>query len=296
MNKQVSGFTFIKNGLTLGYPVLESIRSIEPLCDEVVINVGYDDPDLTQGDGTYEYLRDNLPEKKFVFLQSYWDPNLTSQGLVLSQQTNIALEKCTGKYCQYIQGDEALHESDYPAIEAGVKEMEKNSQIEGLVYKYLHFYGNVDALLYTRKIYRREVRMIRNHLGIKSHLDAQGFKHADGSKLKAKLIDATVHHYGWARKEQVMAKKVEAMDKLYHGKEHQQKEEFIYRKIWGIRPFKGTHPKVMQEWIKTHRNEIDIHSLPLDWKWNNVGLAISDFIERMTGYRMGEYKNYKLIK
>ena len=45
---KVSGFTFIKNGLTLGYPVLESILSIEPLCDEVIVNVGFEDEQCTQ--------------------------------------------------------------------------------------------------------------------------------------------------------------------------------------------------------------------------------------------------------
>jgi len=42
----ISGFTFIKHGLNLGYPIKESIESIEPLCDEIIINVGYDDPEL----------------------------------------------------------------------------------------------------------------------------------------------------------------------------------------------------------------------------------------------------------
>ena len=52
MTKQISGFTFIKNGLTLGYPILESVQSIDPICDEVVINVGYDDPNLEKDDGS----------------------------------------------------------------------------------------------------------------------------------------------------------------------------------------------------------------------------------------------------
>ena len=38
-NKLISGFTFIKNGISLGYPFVESIQSIAPLCDEVVIMV-----------------------------------------------------------------------------------------------------------------------------------------------------------------------------------------------------------------------------------------------------------------
>ena len=51
---KISGFTFIKNGLTLGYPILESVLSIESICFEVVINVGFNNPECTEDDGTWE--------------------------------------------------------------------------------------------------------------------------------------------------------------------------------------------------------------------------------------------------
>ena len=100
--KLISGFTFIKNGLSLGYPFKESIESIAPLCDEVVINVGFDDEDCEVDDGTYKYLLENFKDPKFIFLKSYWNPESLSKGLVLSEQTNIALEKISGKYGLYI--------------------------------------------------------------------------------------------------------------------------------------------------------------------------------------------------
>jgi glycosyltransferase involved in cell wall biosynthesis len=294
MAKKVSGFTFIKNGLTLGYPIKESVQSIEPLCDEIVINVGFDDPNLTGDDGTHEYLRDSFPGDKFKFIRSWWDPEISAHGMILSQQTNIALEKCTGDYCQYIQGDEAIHEDDLPAIEDGIRQMEKNLDINGLIFNYIHFYGNVDIYKYTRNVYRREVRLIRGQKGIKSWLDAQGFRAADDSKIKARLIDARVFHYGWARKENVMNAKVNAFEKLYHGKEYEN-PEFKYEKIWGLKPFTKTHPAVMKEWIETHRNDVDIMQMQSHFEWKNVGLAISDALESLTGYRMGEYKNYRRI-
>jgi hypothetical protein len=37
---KVSGFTIVRNALKLDFPVEASIRSILPLCDEVVVNVG----------------------------------------------------------------------------------------------------------------------------------------------------------------------------------------------------------------------------------------------------------------
>lgn len=291
---KISGFTFIKNGLTLGYPILESVRSIESICDEVIINVGFEDTELKIDDGTYKYLTTHLKDSKYKFLKSWWDPTMKKSGLILSQQTNIALAACSGDYCQYIQGDECIHEEDLSSILKGVEEMEKDRRIDGLIFNYMHFYGNVDTYKYTRNLYRREVRLIRNKKGIKSWLDAQGFRNADNTKMKARLIPARIFHYGWARAEQVMKKKIKAFDTLYHEKERGVKE-FQYERNWGLTKFTKSHPIVMKEWIAKNHNPIDLMSLPLSWGSNLFGLVISDTIEKYTGYRIGEYKNYRKI-
>lgn len=290
----ISGFTFIKHGLQLGYPIRESIESIEPLCDEIVINVGFDDPELKEDDGTWDYLHDYFKHPKFKFVKSWWDPNLRKDGLILSQQTNIALKECRGKYAQYIQGDEALHEDDLKIIHNSVIDMEKDKAIDGLVFDYIHFYGNVDVQLYTRRIYRQEMRLIRNHKNIVSWKDAQGFRYDNQQKIPCKKINARVFHYGWARKEQVMATKVKAMDKLYH--ENPNQAEFSYKRMWGLRKFAKSHPSVMQNWIDQHRNELDIMNLPLDFRVKDLSLVFSDAWEKMTGHRIGEYRNFKLVR
>lgn len=294
MSKKISGFTFIKNGLTLGYPILESVLSIESICDEVIINVGFEDVECTQDDGTYKYLTEHLKDPKYKFLKSWWDPSIKKSGLILSQQTNIALAACSGDYCQYIQGDECIHEDDLKYILEGVEQMEKDQRIDGLIFNYMHFYGNVDTYKYTRNLYRREVRLIRNTLGIKSWLDAQGFRHVDNTKISARLIQARIFHYGWARAEQVMKKKVQEFDKLYHDDKFK-RDEFQYERNWGLTKFTKTHPKVMNDWIIKNYNPIDLMSLPLSWGSNLFGLVISDTIEKLTGYRIGEYKNYRKI-
>ncbi len=288
----ISGFTFIKHGLDLGYPIRESIESIEPLCDEVVVNVGFDDPELKKDDGTWEYLNDHFQHEKVRFIKSWWDPKLRKDGLILSQQTNIALNACKGRYCQYIQGDEALHEDDLSIIHNNVMEMEKDKSIDGLVFDYIHFYGNVDVQLYTRRIYRQEMRLIRNFKDIMSWKDAQGFRYKNENKIPCKKIDARVFHYGWARKEQVMATKVKAMDKLYH--ENPDQQDFTYKRMWGLRKFNQTHPSVMEEWTSKHKNDLDIMSLPLEFKLKDLNLVVSDAWENLTGHRLGEYKNFKL--
>ena len=42
---KVCGFTIIRNAIKYGYPVAESIRSILPICDKVVVAVGESEDD-----------------------------------------------------------------------------------------------------------------------------------------------------------------------------------------------------------------------------------------------------------
>ena len=48
---KVSGFTIVRNAIKLDFPVEASIRSLLPVCDEVVVNVGRSE------DGTLELVR-----------------------------------------------------------------------------------------------------------------------------------------------------------------------------------------------------------------------------------------------
>ncbi len=294
---KVSGFTFIKNGLTLGYPFKESILSISPLCDEVVINVGFEDRECTKDDGTYEYLRESLKDTettKYIFLKSWWDPEKTKSGLILSEQTNIALEKISGDVGIYIQGDEAIHENDFDEIKTAIQRLLKHPSADAVLFNYHHFFGSVDIEKVTKKTYRNELRLIRNGRGIKSWLDAQGFRHEDDSKLKCIKSSAEIYHYGWARSEQLMDKKTKEFSKLYHGKDFKA-QDFSYERVWGLRKFHGTHPKVMNSWIEENRNAIDILSLPVKLKLSDSRIILSDFIEYLTGHRFGEYKNYIIV-
>lgn len=291
---KISGITFIKNGLTLGYPILESIQSIDPLVDEVIINVGFEDQALTKDDGTYNYLKENLQGPKYIFLKSWWDPNITQSGKILAQQTDIALAKATGDYIQYIQGDEVIHEEDLVSIREGIKDLEKDHRIDGLIFKYLHFYGNTDTIKYTRNVYRREVRLIRNK-NIKSWRDAQGFRYLDDTKIPCKEISARIFHYGWARPESLMDKKTKAFEKLYHG-DKIQTQNFTYKRCHGLKPFKGTHPLVIKKWIEKNNNKLDLMKLKRDYQWKDLSLLLSDIVEGLTGYRIGEYKNFKVVK
>src|SRR5882724_5782826 len=111
---KISGFTFIRNGNILGYPFVPSIRSLLPLCDEIIVNV----PRST--DGTLESVQ-QIADPRIRIVQSEWDEKQRTAGLALSHHTNLALAQCSGDWCVYIQGDEVLHEAGVPAMRTAME-------------------------------------------------------------------------------------------------------------------------------------------------------------------------------
>src|SRR6478735_2238676 len=130
----ISGFTFVKNGVLLEYPFLESIQSILPICHEVVIAVGKSDDDTKE-----KILA--LNEPKIRIIDTVWDPALRSGGQVLAQQTNVALDHITGDWGFYIQADEVVHEKFLPVIKQAAEQYVNDSEVEGLLFAFRHFYG-----------------------------------------------------------------------------------------------------------------------------------------------------------
>jgi len=289
MQALISGFTFVKSGLTLGYPIKESIESLEPLCDQVVITVGFDDPDLKTDDGTYQYLRDHFRHKKFLFQKSFWNPKMAAEGFLLAQQANCSLRECRGKYCQFLHADEVLHENELFKIHNAVIEMEKNPKIQGLLFNYKHFYGNCDTIKHSADIYRREVRLIRNHIGTKALQNIQGFKGPNDEKLLCQSVDAQIFHYGLALKNEFLKLRNDHLKKLLP--KYQAHNE--YEHVWGLKEFIGSHPRSMQSWIEQNKNELAPLKLPPKHHVKNLFFAASDVIENLTGIRLGEYKSYK---
>lgn len=87
---RVSGFTFLNNAVLYDFPVVESIKSILPICDEFIVNIGPSE------DNTLELIK-SIDSPKIKIIQSQWNPNLRKGGYIYAQQTNIALFNCTGK-------------------------------------------------------------------------------------------------------------------------------------------------------------------------------------------------------
>ena len=69
-------------------------------------------------------------------------------------------------------------------------------------------------------------------------------------------------------------------------------EQFDYSTIDSLALFKGTHPAVMQEQINKKNWKFDFD--PSKKKFS-LKARLLYWIEKKTGWKVGEYKNYKLI-
>jgi hypothetical protein len=109
MSKQasISGFTFIRNGVMLGFPFVESIRSLLPLVDEFVVAVGRSDDD------TLARVQ-AIGDPKIKIIETVWNDHMADRGFVYAQQKMIAQYACTGDWAFYLEGDEVVHEASWP--------------------------------------------------------------------------------------------------------------------------------------------------------------------------------------
>ncbi len=287
----ISGFTIIKNAVLNDYPIVEAIYSILPVVDEMVVLVG------DCNDGTLELIT-AIKDCKIKIHRSVWNPNLRKGGEVLADETNkaFALINPAADWAFYIQADEVVPEQYHPAIQAACQKYETNKRVQGLLFKYLHFYGTYDYIGDSRRWYNCETRIIRNNKKISSYKDAQGFR-IGHTKLWVKAIDAWVYHYGWVKSPRQMLSKHFNVGKYWnpnHNEKYMPTESdvFNFEDFDSLAKFTGTHPAVMQQRISNLNWSLQID---VSQKKFSLKQKILYYFEKLLGIRLFDFKNHKKI-
>ncbi len=288
---KVAGFTIIRNAIKYDYPVVEAITSVLPLCDVFYVGVGNNEDATRQ-------LIEALPSEKIRIVDTVWNESLREGGLVLSDETNKVFDQIPMEYtwCFYIQSDECVHENDHEKIRKAMRLNANNAQVEGLLFEYKHFYGQYNYIGVGRRWYKNEIRIIRNDKSIRSYKDAQGFR-KNNEKLKVKSSGAFIYHYGWVKAPKAQQAKQENFNKLWHDDEWVKKnvaaaEEYDYNNIDLLAEYTGTHPGVFAKRIKEAKWTFQYSDSKVK---RNFKYRFLYWIERLTGWRVGEYKNYRSI-
>jgi hypothetical protein len=311
----ISGFSFVRNGVKLYYPVVEMIKSILPLVDEFIIAVGQGDRD----DTTRKDI-ESIGNSKIKIIDTQWEEKYYRKGIINAIQTDLAKEKCRGDWLFYLQADEVVHEKYLPVIKNRCEQLLDHQEVEGLLFRYKHFWGDYWHYHQGHGWYPYEIRIIRNDPDIHSWQSAQSFRRFSyyqqprqekgHCKLKVAKVDAEIFHYGWVRPPGYMQNKRKALDSVHWGKKKaeqyykQTPVVFDYGPLDRLAVFQDSHPEVMNKRIERfnwkeqlqysgksnpHR---ELH------KHEKFKYRFLSFIERnfFNNRKIGEFKNYILIK
>jgi glycosyltransferase involved in cell wall biosynthesis len=299
---KVSGFTFVRNALTFGYPIVESIQSILPIVDEFIVSVGNSEDETLA-------LIQSIGSPKIKIVHSQWDDSLRAGGKVLAVETDKALAAVSkdSDWAFYLQGDEVVHEKYLENIKKSMEQHLNDPKVEGLLFKYEHFYGSYRYVGDSRKWYSREIRIIRNDPSIHSYRDAQGFrklvaKTGELRKLQVKPIDAYIYHYGWVKDPREHEKKLNYFPTLWNDEKGMEAwkdrlakptSEYLQQDIDSLAYFQGTHPEVMNRRVAMEDWVFDFDINQKNFKRGKDRILY--WLEKQTGKRLFEYRNYHII-
>ncbi|MDA0194668.1 MAG: hypothetical protein O2887_06300 [Bacteroidetes bacterium] len=316
---KISGFTFSKNAEKLYFPIAASIESVLPMVDEFVVALGDCDAD----DKTREEIL-AIGSEKIRIIDTLWDLESYPNNTVYAQQTDLAKAHCSGDWLIYIQNDEVIHQEDIKKIKEACLANLGNRDVDGFIFKYLHFWGDYEHYHKAHNWYPYEIRIIRKSDSIHSWRDAQSFRKFDEfdgkyecytkkpgtSKLKVLDIGAKIYHYGWVRPPKVMASKAKignpwlAMGHFGKNRSGALPLSFDYGPMNRLYIFSGSHPQYMQKIIGSFNwgNQLSLTgrrkmNRPL-YKHEKLWYRFLSWLENnlLGGKRLGGFKNYKLVK
>ena len=308
----ISGFSMVRNATKLYYPIKASIESILPIVNEFVIALGKGDAD----DYTLEEIQ-KINSDKIRIIHTEWDIEKYPGGSEYAHQTDIAKEHCKGDWLFYLQSDEVIHEQYLDTIKNRCDELLYNKAVEGLLFKYKHFWGDYSHYIISHAWYPKEIRIIRNNPDIHSWRDAQSFRRIPGFngnyfqkeetfKLKAAAVDATVFHYGWVRPPVMMQKKRVSFESHMQGDEkanilfQEEPDMFNYGNLERLCVFKESHPEVMKDFIKRFDWELELYPHNKNvkkHKHDKFKYRMLTFLEQkiLGGKQIAGFRNYELI-
>ncbi len=293
---KIDGFTYIRNGIKMGYPFIPSIKSILPVVDQLFVVVGDSE------DGTREAV-EAIADDKIVIIDSVWDDEMRKSGQVFREQANIGLRESKADWLVHIQADEVILEDSRDAIIKGIEEADLVPEVDGLLFPYYHFWGDYDHIRHTRRTHPFEIRAFKNNRNVESYKDSQGFrifnkeaKNEDGIKLNVIKVPVHIYHYSYTRHPKLMRNKSNYFDRFWHNndwmKKNQEQEDFDFNNVDKLEVFTGKQPIFMKQTINNK-----------DWEFkydpSKSNMSLKDKFhngwEKVFGYRLFSYKNYIIV-
>ena len=255
-----------------------------------MVNVGRSDDD------TLELVR-SIRDPKIRIVETEWD--MTRRNTVLGARDASRHARVPHPWGIYIQADEVLHERGAAELAAAIQRHDGDPRVEGLLVRYLHFYGGFDTIATHRRWYRREVRAVRLDpaLDIRPYQGAQGFRVGpEHRKIRARLTERGDVPLRLGPAGPGAAREARARQDDVPVARRRRTRVPLLAWVPGIRRFAGAHPRRPQRWIEPRaarsRARDRAQALPAG---GSCGTMSPGLIERLTGIRVFEFRNYTLV-
>lgn len=246
MSYSLGGFLFIKDAIKFDYCVVETIKSLLQVCDQVTVL------DAGSQDGTRQLINDIDDEKLLIqYIQSeQWDALIGKGKLAFFQ--NFAAQMLNTDYQLLVQGDEILHPDSYAAVRQAIQ-----TGAEGFLCERVNLWGTPNHMLVVpenrQPCSTSVVRLTKR--GYQSYDDGESIGAPAIADFRNRI---KIVHYGFVRKREVMkAKIINMQEGVFAMAGHDPKLdqcEIFDPTLWfdgpDLAPINFTHPPIMKEWVE----------------------------------------------
>jgi len=293
----IEGFTYVRNGIRMGYPFLASIQCLLPIVDKIFVVVGDSD------DGTRESIL-ALGSDKVEIIDSVWDNQLRDGGSIFRLQSNLGIEALSGDWAIHIQADEVISEKQIYELKRQIERADKIDEVDGLLMPYYHFWGDYQHIRNTRRTHDFEIRAFKTNRNVRSYRDSQGFRiyepnnaDAKGTKLRVLKTDIRIFHYSYTRNPSLMKMKANYFHRFWHSDEwlkaNTKATNFDFNEVDKLEYFNGEHPALMASFMAQKDWQFDYDPRKSNMKLKDKVLY---WVEKTFGVRPFAYKNYKVVQ
>lgn len=199
----IVGVTVLKNATKIGYPWVESILSVLPVCSHFHASEGYSDDD------TWEVLEKLAEKHDKISLSRFEWPTMTT-GFAIGAATDYALSQVRdlGGKLLYVQADELWHPNNLQELKYLAME-----PYDSYRFPFLHLEHNCQVIQEGAG-YQVAIRMVDNDPSIKSHRDGWTF---EGCKrtLNVLSLEHPIVHCNYCFWDNLPVKKRVQADELY---------------------------------------------------------------------------------
>ncbi len=252
----LSAYSYLKNGMLFDYPFCESLLSVLPVCDEVVVTYAVDSED-----NTFEVLQKMA--QLFPHLRLYptavWTQSHVLKGERIAHAATEARDYCQGDWLWHVQADEVYTRQDALKVKALIAE-HHTAPVDAFVFPIRHFYAHYEQYVNARGPeegwYLFCVRLARR--GTAEHIGDAWTQQVKAPERLLK-VPITIYHYGHVREPEAMRLKSNHMERLYkplpEDFEVCPPQSFVYDRVPQelLAPMESPHPEVMARRIARHR-------------------------------------------